>query len=86
MGQGGVATDVTDQLHPRYHDWVRRIVEFLNVGYFALDIIGESAAADPLNTAKALEINAKPEWMHHTFSEVRTHDIAEILLDVVFGK
>jgi cyanophycin synthetase len=36
--------------------------------------------------AKVLELNARPEWLHHTFSERRTHDVAALILESLFGK
>ncbi len=80
IGQGGVATDITEELHPRYHDWIARIGHYISSSYFALDLIGGDPDIDPATSCIALEINAQAEWMHHTFSRVRTHDLAAVIV------
>ena len=86
MSQGAVAIDKMDDLHERYQIWIDQLVEYLEVDYFAIDFITKSFTEDPATNAILLEINAKPEWLHHTFSENRQHDIAAIVLDDVFEK
>jgi D-alanine-D-alanine ligase-like ATP-grasp enzyme len=85
MGQGGHAIDVTEEIHPRYREWARRIVDFCDASYCALDFICEDPAKDPETSAIALEINSLAEWVHHTFSERRTHDLAGLVIDTTFG-
>lgn len=86
MGQGGHAIDVTDALHPRYGRWVEDLVRFTGGDFFALDLLcrGEPHV-DPIDTAVALELNALAEWVHHTFSERRTHDLGARVIDAAFG-
>ena len=86
MSQGAVAFDMMDVIHHRYQIWVDLIVDYLKVDYFALDFITKSFTDDPATQAILLEINAKPEWLHHTFSEKQQHDIAAIVLDNIFEK
>ncbi|MEM7040750.1 MAG: hypothetical protein AAF570_27560, partial [Bacteroidota bacterium] len=74
MGQGGVAEDVTDTLHPRYHEWVAAVAQKFDVRAFAFDAMSTDITADPVEHAHAIEINVKAQWLHHTFSEVRQHD------------
>ena len=38
MAQGGVATDVTDEIHPIYQKWVADLVDYLNCLYIAISI------------------------------------------------
>lgn len=85
MSQGGIATDVTDEIHPIYHDWVEKMVDYLKVGFFGLDIMTINHKKNPVNNAKVLEINARAEWLHHTFSENRKHDMGAMILKEVFG-
>ncbi len=85
MAQGGIATDVTDDIHPVYHQWVADLSNYLNTGYFGLDLMTTNYAGDPNQYAEILEINARADWLHHTFSERRTHDIARMILEEVFG-
>lgn len=84
MGQGGIARDVTDSLHPIYKEWMRRIAEKFKLRTFAFDAMTTDHTADPSTACKALELNAKAQWMHHTFSEVRTHDIPTMILKDLF--
>ena len=83
MSQGGIAVDVTDEVHPTYAAWVRRIARHLDLDLFALDVIAEDHTRD--QGAACLEVNAQPQWLHHTFSERRTHDIAAMILAHTFG-
>ena len=86
IGQGGLPVDVTDALHPEYHAWCATIAEALGLDIFALDLIADNAHDSPMKTnAVILEINAQPQWLHHTFSEVRTHDIPALLFDALLG-
>lgn len=84
MGQGGHAIDVTDEIHPLYHEWVQRIVEFCDASFFALDLLCQDHTKNPETNAVALEINALAEWVHHTFSEGRTHDLGQLVIDTTF--
>ena len=83
MSQGAVAVDVTSAQHVNYQKVIDRIVRHFNTGYFAVDFLASDPGLDPLQEAYVLEINARPEWMHHTFSEVRQHDMAKIILDAL---
>ncbi|MEM7105635.1 MAG: hypothetical protein AAF502_21030 [Bacteroidota bacterium] len=85
MSQGAHAIDIVETLHPVYQEWTSKICNYLNVDYFAIDIISRNFAEDPYENAIILEINAKPEWLHHTFSERRQHNIAAMVLDHLFG-
>ena len=84
MAQGGIATDVTDEIHPAYHDWVAKLVDYLKTPYFGMDIMTMDYQGDPYQHASILEINARAEWLHHTFSERRKHDIAGMMLGILF--
>lgn len=85
MAQGAMAIDKTEEFHPDFQIWVDRLVGFLKTDYFAIDIIAEDCRRSPESGAFALEINARPEWMHHTFSQHKQHDIPQILLKSIFN-
>lgn len=85
MAQGGIATDVTDEIHPFYQEWVKKLVDYLKTGYFGLDLMTTNHQENPMKHTKTLEINARADWLHHTFSEGRTHDMAMMILREVFG-
>ncbi|MCB9285386.1 MAG: ATP-grasp domain-containing protein [Lewinellaceae bacterium] len=84
MAQGGVATDVTDAVHPIYAEWARALVDYLETDYMGIDFIVPDFREVPGEGAGILEINARAEWLHHTFSEGRTHDIPGLLLQDAF--
>lgn len=87
IGQGGHAIDVSEEIHPRYHEWSKRIVDFCDASFFALDLICLDHTKDPEDPAVgaiALEINALAEWTHHAYSERRTHDLGQIVIDTTF--
>lgn len=85
IAQGGVPIDITDEIHPEYQRWATALVEDLGTGYMGLDFITTNYKETPYGNSWILEINARADWMHHTFSEVRTHDMAEIILEKLFN-
>ena len=85
MAQGAIAIDKTADFHPDFQKWIDKIVDYFGTPYFAIDIIAEDLTKSPDQKAWALEINARPEWMHHTFSRVKTHDMGRIVLESLFG-
>lgn len=83
---GGVPVDVCDQLHPRYHQWAAAVAAALDLPVFGLDVLAQDPSLDPVESgAVCLEINGEPDWLHHTFSERRQHDMARMLLEMMFG-
>ncbi|MCP4442693.1 MAG: ATP-grasp domain-containing protein [Aureispira sp.] len=85
MSQGGIAIDITEELHPKYQEWVTLLAKELNASCFALDAITKDHTVYPEDTTWALEINPRPHWLHHTFSEVKQHPMAQMILKEVFG-
>lgn len=85
MGQGGLAIDVTDTLHPQYAVWARGLSEAINIRTFAFDLLCTDSTADPFQHAQALELNPRAQWLHHTFSEGRQHDIPQLILEDLFA-
>jgi cyanophycin synthetase len=85
MSLGATAVDVTDALHPRWGAWIGRVAERLDLGIFALDAMSVDVAADPEQHAVVLEVNARAQWLHHTFSEGRRHDMGAIILRELLG-
>ncbi|MEZ4326841.1 MAG: hypothetical protein R3B40_16615 [Polyangiales bacterium] len=79
MAQGARAIDVTDTLHPGWRATVARIAEHVGIAVFAVDA-RVTSAEDPPHAGVVLELNARPEWLHHTFSEGRQHDVGAALL------
>ncbi len=85
MNKGATAFDITEEIHPDYATWITRIAEQLQQSVFALDVITHDHRQAPTpNTAWALEINGESYWLHHTFSEGRTHNIARLILKDTF--
>lgn len=84
MAQGGHAIDVTDRVHPRYLVYLNRLSDLLKMRLFSLDVMAISPESDPESHAYALEFNAQPAWLHHTFSEGRQHDIPTLILKDLF--
>ena len=81
---GGLPVDVTDELHPTYADWVARIAGALGMRIFSVDVLSTDHRAAPAG-ARIIEVNARPEWLHHTFSERATHDLPGLILADLFG-
>jgi len=80
MAQGAVAIDVTSDIHAAYQSWVTKLVDFLDIDYFGLDMMTINHIDNPHEHSKIIELNARADWLHHTFSLNRTHDIAKLLL------
>lgn len=85
MAQGAIAMDLTDSLHPDFQLWIDQLAAYLNCGYFGIDIMALDYQQAPSNGAWVLEINARPEWLHHTFSELKQHDLASLVLKDLFA-
>lgn len=84
IAQGGLPIDVTAEIHEEFHRWAADLSAYLGTGYMGLDFMTTNHADNPYIYTKILEINARADWVHHTFSEVRTHDIAGIILKQLF--
>lgn len=85
MNQGATAYDITDAIHPAYAEWIERLAKALNQPVFALDVLTTDYTIAPTTEhAWALEINGESYWLHHTFSEGRTHDIGTLILKDTF--
>lgn len=84
IAQGGLPIDVTDEIHEEFHGWAKDLSNYLGTGYMGLDFMTTNHSKNPYKHTKILEINARADWVHHTFSEVRTHDIAKIILEHLF--
>ncbi|WP_070198261.1 hypothetical protein [Streptomyces oceani] len=85
MTKGGVAIDVTGSLHPGFHEWAAGAAKLFDAEIIALDAVCAAPHEPPEESVTILEVNAAPEWTHHTFSEHRTHDIATRVLRFWFG-
>lgn len=85
MNQGATAYDITDTIHPTYARWIEQLAQALRQRVFALDVLTTDYRAEPTaDNAWALELNGESYWLHHTFSEGRTHDIATLILKDTF--
>ena len=85
MGQGGVAYDITGDISPQFQEWVTILSKQLKSGYFGLDLLTTNYKNEIRKTTKIIEINARADWLHHTFSEGRTHDIPGIIMTELFS-
>jgi cyanophycin synthetase len=85
IAQGGVPIDITDDIHPEYQRWATDLAEDLGTGYMGLDFITKNYKETPYGNSWILEINARADWLHHTFSEVKTHDMTGIILGKLFA-
>lgn len=86
MSQGAIGTDITREIHIHYHEWIERIAKHLNLSIFALDVLTLNYTIQPTRfNAWILEINGKPYWYHHTFTERRQHDMATMILKSTFN-
>lgn len=85
ISQGGTPIDITDSIHPGYNELIKKVSTYLKASIFSFDAISEDPSKDPLTNAKVIELNARPVWLHHTFSEVKTHDIATMILKSLFN-
>lgn len=81
MAKGGIAIDVTDELHAGYGDWCREISELFEMEICAIDAVAADRSAPPHAHATVIEVNSVPDWLHHTFSERRQHDIPRRILE-----
>jgi D-alanine-D-alanine ligase-like ATP-grasp enzyme len=85
MATGGRAVDFTDALHPDWVALVRTVGEALGISVFAVDAVTVDPSRPPSEFGAVIEVNARPEWLHHTFSDRRQHDLPRLLFDQLFG-
>ena len=85
ISQGGVPVDVTDLIHPRYAEWIETLARRLDLQHFAMDVMTSDFSLDPNANAMALEVNDRPMWLQHTFSDRRKHDMPNLILKSLFG-
>lgn len=85
MGQGGLAVDKTDEIHPLYREWMPRVAAAFGLRNFAFDAMATDLSASPETAMHCIELNAQAQWLHHTFSEGRTHDMPSLVLKDLFG-
>lgn len=84
MSKGALAIDVTDRLHPSYAEWTQKLGDAFDINVYSVDMMCTDLSGPADAHGWVLEINAGPDWLHHTFSEVRRHDIPEQLLKFMF--
>ncbi len=84
MAQGGHAIDISHKVHPRYLNYLDALANSLHIRVLSLDVLTDSPELDPAQHATALEFNARPAWLHHTFSEGKQHDIPTLILKDLF--
>ncbi len=84
LSQGGRAIDVTEEIHPAYREWTAAIGDRLGLDCFAVDVVTQDPTLSPTESgARILEVNAPCQWLAHTFSERRTHDLPAKILRYV---
>ena len=85
--QGGIAVDCTNDLHRQYAKWSELIAQRLNLPIFSVDFLAMNQQQHPLESGACfLKINTQPDWLHHSFSEQRQHDMPNLILDALFGQ
>lgn len=82
---GGLPVDVTDALHPAWRAVVATIGQALGIGIYSVDVLTPDPALPP-DQGHVIEVNARPEWLHHTFSQGRQHDIPGLILVELLGE
>ena len=86
INSGGVAFDITEELHPNYQKWVNLICTYLKQDYFGIDIISTDFTKDPQQNGCIIELNSRPMWGLHIDSKRKNHDVIKIILEALFGK
>ncbi len=84
ISMGGEPVDVTDILHPDWVTAVADIGEALGLRIFSVDVFTLDPSAGT-EMGHVIEVNARPEWLHHTFSRGRQHDIPRLILEDILG-
>ena len=84
LSAGGAAIDLTDVLHQDWVDLVECIGEAIGIRVFAVDAVTPDPSLSPAEMGAVIEVNARPQWIHHTFSSGRQHDLPSMLLRDLF--
>ncbi|KUF18171.1 hypothetical protein [Streptomyces silvensis] len=80
LAKGGVGVDVTESLHADFAPWAASVADLFGTRILAIDALCAKPHGPPTTGTTILEVNTAPEWVHHTFSRNRTHDIATRVL------
>lgn len=80
MAIGGHAIDNTSFAKENYQWLIDKIIKSTNASYFGIDLMITD------DSYSVIEINARAEWMHHTFSEGKQHNIAIDVLSPLLSK
>lgn len=88
LSTGGIAIDVTDEIHPDNIKLFVKAVEIIGLDIAGVDIVAEDISKPIKNTGGAIiEINACPGIrMHHYPSKGKSRDVAGAILDMLFPK
>ena len=84
ISEGASVRDITGELDEGWARVARAFYDETELPVFAIDARGEHAAVTT-ERAWVLEVNARPEWLHHTFPEAGGYDVAGRLLEAFLG-
>jgi len=86
LSMGGIAVDVTDEVHPNVRAMAERVARIVNLDIMGIDVIAKNLRK-PLKPGEAgvVEINAAPGFrMHIKPFEGRPRNVAKPVLDMLF--
>lgn len=88
LSTGGVARDVTDEVHPSYRDLCVRAARAVGLDICGVDLVAPEIS-EPFERGRGgvIELNASPGLrMHHHPSEGRSRDAGRRIVEMLFPK
>lgn len=88
LSTGGIAEDVTDQVHPEVELMAKRIAKLLSMDICGIDVITVDISKSPEESGlKVIEVNAAPGLRMHLYPyRGKRRPVGEAIVDMLFPK
>lgn len=84
LSTGGVAIDVTDQVHPTIRHLAERVSRIMGLDIAGIDMVVKDIA-EHFSTGSVIEVNAAPGIRMHLYpSQGKARDVASAILDMIY--
>ncbi len=80
VAAGAVVDDASGRLHPDVAEAIVRLDAAIELPTWAVDIMAPAPDA-PLSAVSFLEVNARPEWLHHRLPRAGERDLGAALVE-----
>lgn len=87
LSTGGIAKDVTDEVHPTFKEMALRAAKAIGLDVCGVDIMAKDISQPVDTTCAVIEVNAAPGIrMHHYPSRGQARDVAAAIVEMLYPK